>query len=245
MNRFLLTSLSILALSSTATIASAQDFSDAQRVEIKKMFDEYLATSGEAVLQSVNKYQADLESKDRAEAEVKAKTFIESLGDTKDMPMAGNPDGDITIVEFFDYNCGYCHKALTEIQSLLKDDKNVKVIFMEMPILGPSSLVAAQWSLAAQKQDKYFDYHQAIMGFDGPKDDASMEKLAGEVGLDVEKLKKDKDSAEIKKSIETKIQQAQDLGIRGTPGFIVAGQLFPGYIPAAQMKEIIAEARKK
>ena len=74
MNRFLLTSLSILALSSTATIASAQDFSDAQRVEIKKMFDEYLATSGEAVLQSVNKYQADLESKDRAEAEVKAKT---------------------------------------------------------------------------------------------------------------------------------------------------------------------------
>lgn len=244
MNRFLLTSLSVLAIMGATNDTKAQEFTDAQKTEIKKMFDEYLANSGEQVLESVNNYQAELEARDRAEASVKAKKFLETA-ETQNLPMAGNPDGDVTMIEFFDYNCGYCRKALDEIQTVLKSDDNVKVIFMDMPILGPSSLEAAKWSLAAQAQGKYFEYHQAIMDHNGEKTPAVLEKLAKDLDLDIEKLKKDKDSADIAKQIEGQIQQARDLGINGTPGFIVAGEVFPGYIPASQIQEIITKARAK
>ncbi len=242
MSRFLLTSLSVLAILGTSHQAQAQEFTDAQKAEIKKMFDEYLVNSGETILKSVNQYQAELEARDKAEAKVKAQEFIATL-EGKNLPMAGNPDGDVLIVEFFDYNCGYCRKALDEIQTVLKDDDNVKVIFMDMPILGPSSMTAAQWSLAAQKQGKYFEYHQAIMDHNGEKSDAVLEKLAKDVGLDVDQLKKDKDDKETIAQIEDQIRQAQNIGIRGTPGFIVAGELFPGYIPAAQIQDIVEKAR--
>jgi protein-disulfide isomerase len=242
MKRFLLTSLSVLAVTSAGFTAQAQEFSDAQKAEIKRMFDEFLANSGEQVLKSVNTYQAELEAKDRAEASAKAKAFMEKI-EGQNLPMAGNPDGDITLVEFFDYNCGYCRKALEEIQTVLKEDDNVKVIFLDMPILGPSSMEIAKWSMAAQKQDKYFEYHQAIFDHNGQKTPEVLEKIAKDVGLDVKKLKKDKDSDEIREKIEDQVKQAQNIGINGTPGFIVAGELYPGYIPAAEIKKIIAEKR--
>lgn len=245
MTRFLLTSLSILAIAGAhSTPAKAQEFNDAQKAEIKKMFDEYLMNSGEGILESVNKYQAALEAKDRAEASQNAKNFMEDIANEKNLPMAGNPEGDVTIVEFFDYNCGYCHKALEELVTVLEDDKNIKIIFMDMPILGPSSMVASQWSLAAQNQGKYFEYHQAIMEHKGPKNDEELGKLAQKIGLDVDQMKKDKDSQKIKDLLAKRIQKAQNLGIRGTPGFIIDKELFPGYIPAAQIKEAIAKARE-
>lgn len=244
MTRFLLTSLSILAIGTAfAPPAKADEFTDAQKAEIKRMFDEYLANSGEQVLESVNKYQAELEARDRAESSKKAKAFMDEIKG-QELPMAGNPDGDVVVVEFFDYNCGYCHKALEEIRTILAEDDKVKVVFMDMPILGPSSTLASQWSLAAQKQGKYFEYHQAIMDHKGPKNDEELAKLAEKVGLDIDQMKKDKDSQEIKDLLDQRIAQAQELGIRGTPGFIIAGELFPGYIPAAQMKDVIAKARE-
>lgn len=243
MIRFLLLTLSIFTFS-MATSAQAQEFTDAQKAEIKTMFDEYLENSGDKVLQSVNKYQAGLEAKERADASVKAKEFLKDL-DAAGLPMAGNPNGDITMVEFFDYNCGYCRKALEAIQTVLKKDKNLKVIFMDMPILGEASIEASKWSLAAHKQGKYFEYHQAIMEHNGPKNEATLEKLAQNLGLDIKKLKKDKDADEIQLQIVEQISRAQDLGIRGTPGFIVGGEVFPGYIPAAQIEEAIKQARAK
>ena len=116
---------------------------------------------------------------------------------------------------------------------------------MDMPILGPSSLEVSKWSLAAQKQGKYFEYHQALLEHNGQKDEATFEKLAKDVGLDVKQLKKDKDDAAIEEMINKQIQQAQELGIRGTPGFIINGEVFPGYMPAAQIQEILATARNK
>jgi protein-disulfide isomerase len=245
MNRFLLTTLSILAvIGADTTSAKAQEFNDAQKAEIKKMFDEYLANSGEIILKSVNQYQAELEEKDRAEAGEKAKNFMSTIEGQK-LPMAGNPKGDVTIVEFFDYNCGYCRKAFAEIQTVLEEDKNLKVIFMDMPILGASSVEIAKWSLAAQNQDKYFEYHKAVMNHNGEKSESTLEKIAKDVGLDVKKLKKDKASDKIAALIEDQIKQAQNLGIRGTPGFIINGELFPGYIPASEIKKALANARKK
>ena len=223
--------------------SQAQEFTDEQKVQFEKMMKNYLLNNGELILESVNKYQADLQEKDRAEAAVKAKVFMTEIT-KQDLPYAGNEKGDVTLVEFFDYNCGYCRKALTEIQKVLKDDKNIKVIFMDMPILGPQSLEASKWSLAAHRQGKYFEYHQEIMDHNGPKDDKNLERLAEKVGLDIKKLKQDKDDPKIVKDLETYVTKAQEMGIRGTPGFIIQDQIFPGYIPADQIKEVIAKARQ-
>lgn len=224
--------------------AKAEEFTDAQKTELKKLFEEYLLENGESVLKSVNTYQAKIDEDDRKEASKQATTFAATL-EKADLPTAGNPDGDITMVEFFDYNCGYCRKALQEIQTVLKDDKNLKVIFIDMPILSPESLEAAKWSLAAHKQGKYFEFHQLVMEHNGPKDDAALESIAKKVGLDVKKMKTDKDDKKIEETLKKNIQDAQDIGIRGTPGFIVGGELYPGFIPADQIKETIAKARKK
>lgn len=243
MIRLFLAILSILVI--LPPQANAQDFTDAQKKQINQMIKNYITNNGDTILEGVNKYQAKLQEQDRKEAEENAKTFLDSLKNRTDLPMAGNPDGDITMVEFFDYNCGYCRKALEEIKTVLKDDKNLKVIFMDMPILGPSSMEAAKWSLAANKQGKYFEYHQAIMNHNGPKNDESLEKLAKKIGLDIKKLKKDKDSDGIAETLNNNVAQAQTIGIRGTPGFIIAGEVSPGFIPASRIKNIIEEARNK
>lgn len=246
MTRYLLTFLSIFTvLTMPTTQAVAQDFTEAQKTEIKKMFDEYLAQSGERILQSVNTYQAEVAEQDRIENGKKAEAFLKKLEGTRDLPMTGDPKGDVLMVEFFDYNCGYCSKALEEIETVLEGDDNLRVVFMDMPILGPNSVTAAQWSLAAAKQGKYFEYHRALMNHKGQRDEKVYTSLAKKAGLDVDQLKKDKDGDDIKAIIDTNIGLAKDIGINGTPGFVIAGQLYPGYMPADQIKKIIADARAK
>ena len=246
MIRFYLILLSFCFVSIFApTHAQAQEFNEAQKAEIRKMFDEFLAESGERILGSVNSYQVKIEEENQREANEKAQSFVKSLDSRKDLPMTGNKDGSITMVEFFDYNCGYCRKALEEIQTVLKDDKDLRVIFMDMPILGPASLEASKWSLAANKQGKYFEFHQALLEHNGQKNEEVFESIAKDLGLDVKQLKKDKDNKDIAETLTQQTNSAQEIGIRGTPGFILAGEIFPGYMPASQIKEIIAKARDK
>lgn len=225
--------------------ATAQELTGEQKTEIKKLFDEYLTGSGGQILKAVSDYQAELALKDQEEANKKAAEFSKRLKNNDSLPIAGNAEGDITVVEFFDYNCGYCRRALDELQTVLGEDKNLKVVFMDMPILGPSSQLASKWSLAAQKQDKYFEYHQALLNHSGQKDEKSLEKIAKTVGLDIKKLKKDAKSDEIAKIIDENLAEAQALNIRGTPGFVIAGQIYPGFMPADQIKEILKEKRSK
>ncbi|MEM6812268.1 MAG: DsbA family protein [Pseudomonadota bacterium] len=221
----------------------AQELSDAQKQEIEALLKSYILENGEVILDGVNNYQEKLAQEQQEAAQKQAVEYVEKLSAQENLPMAGNKDGDITIVEFFDYNCGYCTRALEEIQTVLKRDDNVKVIFIEMPILGASSMEAAKWALASVNQGKYWDYHQAIMEFTGDKSERNLERLAKDVGLDVEQLKKDKDSQEINDTLNENIQAAQSMGIRGTPGFIIGKQVAPGYIPAARIQDIIKEQR--
>ncbi|NCO03645.1 MAG: DsbA family protein [Alphaproteobacteria bacterium] len=244
MTRFL---TALIALTFVGTFATAplkaQEFSDAQKTEIQKMFNEYLSQSGEAIINSVNTFQAKQMEEQQAAANEKAKGFIETIKKSDNNTIAGNPAGDVTIVEFFDYNCGYCRKALMEVEKLLEADKNVKFVFIDMPILGPQSMEASKWSLAAAKQNKYFDYHRAIMNHSGPKDESSLTKLAQDLGLDVEQLKSDKDSPEIDAMIQKNLEQATEIGIQGTPGFIIETEVARGYITADQMQEMIKKFR--
>lgn len=237
--------LALLTAAAFSPAAAQAEMSAAQKAEIEALVKEYILNNGQILIESVNNFQKKQEEEANKQAEVKAKELLASLKGEKMMAATGNPDGDVTIVEFFDYNCGYCKKAYDEIVQLLKEDKNVHVVFYDMPILGPESVEAARWSLAAKKQDKYFDYHVAIMNHVGAKNEETYKELAEKAGLDAEKLAKDKASPAIEEEIQKHIQMAQDLGIQGTPGFLINETIFRGYIPYDVMKEAIKDARAK
>lgn len=234
---------SLIALTLLAGPAHAQSFSDAQKKDINAMIESYIKENPKALLDSVVKYQEEQAAAEQAKMDEGVKTFVPSLKEHKDLPSIGNKDGDVTIVEFFDYNCGYCKKAYTELQKIIDEDKKVNVILIDLPILGPNSAVVSKWALAAQKQDKYFDYHKALMNFQGQKTDETLEKLAKDAGLDVAKLKKDKDDPAIEKAISRNQELAASVSVQGTPGFIINDQIIRGYMEAAQMKEMIKTAR--
>jgi protein-disulfide isomerase len=159
--------------------------------------------------------------------------------------VAGNPNGRITVVEFFDYRCPYCKTVAGRAMETAKKDGKVRVMFKELPILGPESVFAARAALAAQRQGKYIEYHLALMRTRERLTDEITIRVAQGVGLDLEKLKKDMASPEIKRQLEANLELAQELGIRGTPAFIVGDKLAPGAIDEATLVKMIADARKK
>ncbi len=221
---------------------STGSFTVVQKAEIETMFEEFLMGNGEMVLDSVDAFRAEEERKSKMSGQEKLSEY-QGYYERKDLPMAGNPKGDVTVVEYFDYNCGYCRQALSDLQVILREDKNVRVILQEMPILKPTSAEMASVAMAAHKQGKYFEMHLALMEYAGPKNQAAYEKLAKDLGLDVEQLKKDMVSDEINAQIQEAIQMARSLGIRGTPGFVIGDNIFPGYIGLDGVRNAIKEAR--
>ncbi len=242
MKRYVLPALMAVAMIPGA--ARAEMGAD-QKKEIEALVHQYILEHGDILIESVNKYQTKQEEKANMESEAKAKEFMAALKDAKGLAEGGNPKGDITLVEFFDYNCGYCKKAFDEILSVNKQDKDVRIVLYDMPILGPSSHEIAKWALASKKQGKYFDYHVALMQHSGEKDDAALKQIAKDVGLDPDKLSKDKDDPAIEAEISAHLAKAQELGFNGTPGFIIGEKVFRGYIPLDVMQSTIKDERAK
>ncbi len=223
----------------------AAGLTDEQKKEVEAIIEKVLMENPKLILDSVQKFQEEEQLKQREGQQKNIDEFVKTLDKDLAPYTAGNPKGDVTIVEFFDYNCGYCKKAFAEVSKLIEDDKNVHVIFFEMPILGPQSTAAAKWSAAAAKQDKYFDFHRAAMEFTGPKTEENLEELAKKAGLDVAKAKKDKESPEVTAMIEKNIAKAQELGFTGTPGFIIGNNPVFGYMELAAMKSAIEMERNR
>lgn len=248
---FKVTALALMSSTVLAVSAKAEDsaLSAAQKDAVKTLVKEYLMEEPKIVIDAMEAYRVQEEENQRKQAAEKIKEHSDFFK-TGDLPSVGNKDGDVVVVEFFDYNCGYCKRALPDIQGILGKDKNVKVVLMEMPILGPTSLTAAQWALAAREQGKYFEYHTALMEFQGQKTEDSLTKIADDLGLDVDKMKADANGEKVQKQIDKAREIATDVGVRGTPAFIVGEQFFPGYIGEAgisagiQATRAINEARK-
>ena len=139
-------------------------------------------------------------------------------------PTAGNPSGDVTIVEFFDYNCGYCKRAFGDVAKIVEKDPKVKVVFKELPILSKGSEEGAKVALAAKLQGKYWEAHRALIGLRGEINEQTALKAVEKLGLDMAKLKKDMEGSEVKGEIETVRNLAQKMGIQGTPHFLVGDQ---------------------
>ena len=157
-------------------------------------------------------------------------------------PVAGDPEGDVTLVEFFDYRCSYCRRVVSSLRALLQDDPNLRVVFKELPVLGEESVRAARAALASQKQDRYLPFHFALMEAQDLSE-AGILKLAGQVGLDPDKLREDMAAPEVAREIEANFALANALGIEGTPAFVIGDQLIPGAIDQARMRQLIEEAR--
>ena len=211
--------------------------------EVKKIVKEYIANNGDAILESVSNYQQRSQMEKEKNAQENIAKMQDSLENNPTSPVAGNVDGDVTVIEFFDYSCGYCKRAIPSVGAALEDG-NVKFVFKEFPILGAKSYLAAKAALAVNSiaPEKYYEFHKEVMKSRVSGKDGLLE-LASKLGIDAEKVAEKMESSEIQEIIDSNKQIASSIGVRGTPAFIINGQLVSGAIDASTMKSKIAEAR--
>lgn len=234
-------------LLSTPPPASAQTFSEPQRSEIQKIIRDYLLANPdvlEEVSAELSKRQAVAESAKQVAAVRKhAETIFRSPRNV----VVGNRDGDVNFVEYYDYNCGYCKRAMLDMMELMKADPKIRVVLKEFPVLGPGSVEAAQVGIAVRMQDptgkKYLDFHQKLLNSRGQIDKARAVAAAKEAGADIARLEKDMASPEIKATLEENFKAAEDMGLNGTPSYVIGEQVIVGAVGLDQLKEKVARAR--
>src|SRR3954470_9299237 len=245
--RFLKPVVFAFALCSAPAIASAQGFSDTQRGEIEKIVRDYLLSHPE-VLEEVS---AELSKRQAAAETVKHEAAVtknaQAIFSSPRGVTVGNKDGDVTFVEFFDYNCGYCKRAMTDMLELMKSDSKLKVVLKEFPVLGPGSVEAAQVAVAVRMQDpsgkKYLDFHQKLLGGRGQADKARAMAAAKDAGVDIAKLEKDLTSPEIRATLEENYKLAEAMGMNGTPSYVIGKQVVVGAVGVDALREKIGVAR--
>lgn len=212
----------------TAVAEDTTTFTPRQQQAIEAIMKNYLVRNPEIFIE----VQGALEKKMAEQEAERTKTMVtahaKEIYRAPNAPVAGNPDGDITVVEFFDYNCGYCKRGFSEIAKLVEKDKNVRVVFKEFPILSEGSAQAARVALASRMQGKYWEVHRDLIQAKGAVNEAVALKVAEKHGLDMEKLKTDMNSPEVKAEIDRVKKLADDLGINGTPHFLVGDKAIGG-----------------
>ena len=245
--RLLLPALFAVALCATPPAASAENFSGGQRGEIETIVRNYLIAHPEVLeeaMAELNKRQAAAEA-EKHEASVEQNS--EAIFNSPRGVVLGNKDGDVTFVEFFDYNCGYCKRAMTDMLDLMKSDSKLKVVLKEFPVLSQGSVEAAQVAVAVRMQDpggkKYLDFHQRLLGGRGPADKARAIAAAKEAGLDVARIEKDLASPEVRATIEENFKLAESMGMNGTPSYVIGKQVVIGAVGLEGLKEKIGVAR--
>ena len=226
---------------------NAQSFNDQQKTELQSIIREYLVQHPEVLQEAM----AELEKRQVAAEAEKTKAAVknnaQTLFDSSRQVVVGNAQGDVTLVEFFDYNCGYCKRALTDLTDLMKDDSKLRVVLKEFPVLGPGSQEAAQVAIAARMQDKsgkkYFDFHQRLLSGRGQADRARALAAAKEAGFDMAKLERDMASPEVKATIEENMKLAEQLGLNGTPSYVVGSDVVVGAVGLEALKGKVKTAR--
>lgn len=229
-----------------APTAGGSAFTDGQKKALGDIIKDYLVKNPEVMIDVQNA----LDEKSQKEQDSKLKAFMsdnaKSIYRAPNSSVAGKADGDITVVEFFDFNCGYCKRGLPEVQKLIHDDKNVRVVFKELPILSKGSEEAAKAALAAKRQGKYWEFHQAMLGVKGQANEASALKAAESLGLDLDKLKTDMASDDVRNELLEMMKLAKAMGVNGTPHFLVGDKSIPGAPEDLheQLEELVTDFRK-
>jgi protein-disulfide isomerase len=225
--------------------AMAQSFNEAQREEIIGILREALRRDPSILRDAFAAIQA-AEERERAEAQrAGLAQHRAALFATAGDPIRGNPRGDVSIVEFFDVRCSFCKRLHDDMEELVRRDRGVRVVLKDIPILGPQSVVAARALLAAQRQGKYAELHDALMRNRGEPTDAAIRAEAQRAGLDVPRLLREMDDPAIQRRLEANLALMRALQIDGTPAIVVGETLITGALPLAQLERLVAEERQR
>ena len=235
----------ILVLWSFASTANAAEFNDSQRKEMEAIIKDYLLANPE-LLREMSQL---LEQKEKLAENERRKAALVSnaeqiFRDETDF-VAGNPNGKVTMVEFFDYNCGWCKKGFPEVLSMIESDKDLRFVLKEFPIFGEDSEYAARAAIAAIKQGKYWDLHMAMFKHEGKIAKDSVDEIAAGLGLNMDQLKKDMEDPATAEILVRNRNLAESLAINGTPAFIIDDRLVPGYLPKAELASAVNDVRAK
>lgn len=206
--------------------------------------EHYIKNNGEVIMTSVNEFLAAEQNKGLEEATARITDNKEFLFGEGNHAFLGNRNADFTIVEFLDYNCGYCKRAHTAVTELIAKNPDIKVIIVELPILSPASTEAAAWALAANEQGKFQEFHDALMLIKAPINSDSLKELAKTTGLDVQKAEKYANDGDTLARLEENKARAFEMGFQGTPGFIIGDEVLRGYTEYPAMQAILDEQRK-
>ena len=233
------------AFESQVAAPAEPSFSDIQRAELNGIIQQYIRDNPQVILQALQAFQQQQQQAARQQ-QTRAQTTAAVGGNVVDVdrdPIIGDPNGSVTVVEFFDYQCPFC-KRLSGGMAKLAEDDDVRIVFKEFPVFGAESVFASRAALAAKEQDLYHDFHLALLKNRGRFNERVVMRIADRVGLDVDKLREDMESPVIEETLRANFQLAQQLGIRGTPAFIIGDELIPGAVDLRTMRRLIQTKRQ-
>ena len=232
----------VLLVTPAATQAQSKrpEVSIEQRQVIESVIEDYLLRNPIIIRQAINALRAKEENTKKARISEALKTHKQQIFRDETSPVGGNPKGDITLVEFFDYNCGYCKKAATTLKAVVEKDPNIRVVYKEFAILGPESARAA---LAAHRQGKYIEFHEGLMAEEA--NESNILALVKSLGMDYSRFRKDMGRSDIEAILQKNYQLANILGITGTPVFVIGDQIIPGAVSEEALQRAIKEERRR
>ena len=236
-----------LLLLAPVSPAPAQSISPAQRTEIEAIIKNYIVQHPEVLQEAMAELEKRQATAEAEKAKAAVAKYSSALFDSPRHVVVGNPQGDVTLVEFFDYNCSFCKRALADLMELMKGDANLKVVLKEFPVLGEGSMEAAKVAVAVRMQDKsgkkYLDFHQKLLTGRGQADKARAIAAAKDAGLDVARLEKDLTSEEVRTTLEESFKLAEALGLNGTPSYVVGADVVIGAVGRDALKQKVNAAR--
>lgn len=239
-----LTVLANLPMNALQAQDKAAEMTPDERARFETVIREYLLEHPEVIIQSLEEYQrrqrAAQAEVQRQQVQAKAAAIFED----ERQPVIGNPEGSLVMVEFFDYNCGYCKRSLEDVIALTEANPELKVVMFEYPILHPTSELGARAALAAAEQGLYREFHIALMGAPGRFDEARIMEIAAKIGLDTERLAEDMESDAVRQLVEDNRALARTLGVEGTPAFIIGEELIPGAVGRERLQAELDERGK-
>lgn len=224
--------------------SSNENISEPQKEAIENIVRDYLLKNPIVIREAMQALQVKEEQEKQELVANNLRNLRKEIFSDPNSPTTGNSNADISIVAFFDYNCGHCKNSLPALNEILKTDSSVRIIYKEFPILSPQSQLGAQAALAANRQGKYVEFHNALIAAQEINEDV-IKQISEKLGLNYETLKKDMNDGKTNESLANNYKLATDLGINGTPAYIVGGQIIPGAVNADALTNIIAAERAK
>lgn len=243
--RLLLLLMPIVALTLSPVRGHAADaLTQAQTDQVNKLIHDYFLNNPKALIEAIEHAEASVKDDEQGQAKAALQSHREELERDPTSPVLGNPKGDVTIVEFFDYRCPYCKVTAPTLQTLIGQDRKVRLVMKEFPILGKESVFASRVALAVAKHGKYAEFHQAMFALKTKVDDAQTLEVVKSIGLDPAQIKQESEGSDIDVILKHNYDLAKQLNLSGTPAFVIGDTLLPGAVELKDFQDAVATARK-